>query len=1107
MAFKGDLKDINLADIFQTLAMNQQEGTLTIISGDKQTRIYFNKDGVRLLVSPEQKHIRLGELLLKKRKLTPVELDMALARQKMTGELLGQALIDMNVVTGEDILGTIRSQMEEDIYEIFSWKRATFEFTPGEPEAEFYDPAMMGNLLAFNVNSVIMEAARRIDEWDQIHRVIPFMSTIYLVRDPEGAIPDISNLGFSTKDIVQVVKLIDGRNTVEDIANQSPLGRFETCKIVAALVGRGYLNKLDPKETIRIAETLCAEGDGEGAIKIYKDALADQPMDISLRLRLAELYENEGKSTEASNEYAKTGHIFIRADSLEDGFALYRKATELAPKNYAVREQLFKHYYTAQKFDEAAGEGLVTARWYWRMNKPEQARKILELVVEISPKNVEAFQLLANIHMDLEQPDKALAKYEALAEVFKRSGEEEKLVECYRKMLTIEPKRADIRNKLNSLVSKKRKKAGRKGSRKLIYVVALVLVVIGAGAAYYALSEMSVRAEFNKIKRETDAALEGIKDDVISLEVRHELIMLRKRVEKWRDDNPYSLVVLKNTEVKETIDKLRYWEDKISKNLEARTEEKIERNKNLLRMAREAEENGNFVEALDLYTQIDTKVLPKQAPIIKDNVSSLRNYLDEARFLHEEALEDQKQAVAEMKPELWEKVHRKLRRLLEEYKNSPVVKEEIGQVCPKCEASIEETDDGWRCVKCDWGQKKVKLPLLVESNPGGAKVEIAGKEVGQTPHVEYREPGRLLRVKATKLGYQNPPFQTVKDPDWHAFFSLVKKPIWTFIATGDIESAPVTDGENVYFGTRAGAVYAVEIKTGNKAWSFMAQALNVFVASPMVDSGKLYIGSLSKNLYALGAREGKELWSMPLGSGIRSTPSAMSGGVFYIGCHDHKVYAIDSQTKTQVWQFETGKEVLSSPVLSGSTVYAGSNDRQFYALGAGSGKRVWSFKTLGPVTGRPGFYRDKEKGLDLVIVGSDDSAIYALHAAGELPEGQNRAAWTFPTGGAVSSTPFVVDDCIYATSGDGKLYCLDAATGQEKWSFDTDKSISASPIVVDGTVYFGDTDGYFWAVSTATRQEVWKFKTGGEILGGACVSGEYIIVGSTDSVLYCFIKD
>ena len=201
MAFKGDLKDINLADIFQTLAMNQQEGTLTIVSGERRTEIYFSKEGVRLLATGNQKHIRLGELLLKKRKLTPVELDMALARQKMTGELLGQALVDMNVVTDQDIVECVRSQIEEDIYEIFSWKKAKFEFAPGEPSGEFYDPAKTGKPIAFNVNAVIMEAARRIDEWSLIHQYVPSTSTIYMLKDPQAAIPDVSHLGFTGDEI------------------------------------------------------------------------------------------------------------------------------------------------------------------------------------------------------------------------------------------------------------------------------------------------------------------------------------------------------------------------------------------------------------------------------------------------------------------------------------------------------------------------------------------------------------------------------------------------------------------------------------------------------------------------------------------------------------------------------------------------------------------------------------------------------------------------------------------------------------------------------------------------------------------------------------------
>lgn len=41
------------------------------------------------------------------------------------------------------------------------------------------------------------------------------------------------------------------------------------------------------------------------------------------------------------------------------------------------------------------------------------------------------------------------------------------------------------------------------------------------------------------------------------------------------------------------------------------------------------------------------------------------------------------------------------------------------------------------------------------------------------------------------------------------------------------------------------------------------------------------------------------------------------------------------------------------------------------------------------------------------------------------------AAWTFETGGKVSSSPAVVDESVYIGSTDGNLYALDMGTGED----------------------------------------------------------------------------
>ncbi len=1084
MAFKGDLKDINLADIFQTLAMNQQEGTLTITSSERHTEIYFSKEGVRLLATGNQEHIRLGELLLKRRKLTPVELDMALARQKMTGELLGQALVDMNVVSDQDILDCVRSQIEEDIYEVFSWKKARFEFAPGEPSGEFYDPAKTGKPIAFNVNAVIMEAARRIDEWSLIHKNVPSTSTIYMLQDPQAAIPDVSHLGFAGEDILQIVKTIDGRSTVEQIVSNSALSKFEVCKIIAALVETGYITKLDLKETIRIADGLHREGNKEGAIKIYIEALSDQPRDAQLRLKLAELFETEGMKNEAATEYAKAGQTYLDSGASDDGLALYRKAIELAPKNFAVRQKLFSYYVSAQKFDLAAREGLFVAKTYWRMNRLEDAQATLDQVLQMSPNNVESLQMLTSIHIDMEEPDKALERYETLAKVFELKNEESKLLECYRKMLVLAPKRGDLRNKLNSLLSKQKKAKKGTGNRKLAYVLVILVVVIGAAAAYFVIREIDARSQWSELKKKIDAALAEVPPDTIDEAAEERLQELADRAEAFRSKNSLSFLVMADNAIDAAIQNLHKRREEIEGKRTQQYQTKVEGNDRLYHNARLKEQEGYIEDALNLYQKVDRKLLPK--PIATDIETKIRywkQYLSESKRLYKE-IQDL------IKEKKWEQAYLKTRELIENYGKS---KEAAG----------------------------LKLPLVIESTPGGAEVKIGGLVVGKTPYVHMREPGHMFDVSVSKKpGYTDPDGQKAHDTDWKVSFTLAKEPVWEYQAVGMVENAPVADSERVYFTTRDGVAYSLDMKDGKRVWQFVLPAGTIgknFQVSPLLAEGKVYVGASSGVVYALDAKKGKKLWEIMTGAGIRGISSNLSNsGVFYVGGAKKMVYGVDVTRQAVLDDtFQTGDEIWSNPAYKNENIYVGSNDAKLYAIGAGTMQETWSYQTLGAVMTEPVFYKDESK--NLVIFGSSDKTVYALHAAPMLPQGVDRLVWHFKTKGEVTVSQVVEGGHVYAASSDGNLYCLDAKDGTQKWVVSTGASAVSSPLVVDGVVYFGTSDKFFYAVSAENGKELWRYATSGEIRGGACTSAglveiektlhNVVIVGSADGTIYCFTTD
>ena len=90
----------------------------------------------------------------------------------------------------------------------------------------------------------------------------------------------------------------------------------------------------------------------------------------------------------------------------------------------------------------------------------------------------------------------------------------------------------------------------------------------------------------------------------------------------------------------------------------------------------------------------------------------------------------------------------------------------------------------------------------------------------------------------------------------------------------------------------------------------------------------------------------------------------------------------------------------------------------------------------------------------------------------------NDVAWTYQTGGAVYSSPAVLDGMLYVGSLDGKLYALDSETGSKAWSFTAVGPIHSSPAVDGNQVYFLDESGTVYALDAATGAQNWATALG-----------------------------
>ena len=122
-----------------------------------------------------------------------------------------------------------------------------------------------------------------------------------------------------------------------------------------------------------------------------------------------------------------------------------------------------------------------------------------------------------------------------------------------------------------------------------------------------------------------------------------------------------------------------------------------------------------------------------------------------------------------------------------------------------------------------------------------------------------------------------------------------------------------------------------------------------------------------------------------------------------------------------------------------------------------------------------------------------------MDAYAPLPQGT--VQWTFATGGAIQLLA-IVNGMVYIGSRDGKIYALNATTGEKQWEYQTGNWVDSSPVVVDNVVYAGSNDGNVYALDAGTGRKIWSYNTHYATVSSVAVAGGMVYFGSDDFRVY-----
>lgn len=245
MSLSGNLKTVAFPDILQLLATGKKTGILECKTSARQKEVAFKDGNIIFASSVNSSEDLLGNMLLKRGKISKSDLERAITLHRQTGRQLGTTLIDMNLFEKEEIGQCLKLQIEEIVYNLFSWKEGDFVFHEGSA------PKNAPFLVELATMNVIMEGTRRIDEWIEIQKVLPNDDALLRIsKNPRTSQEEVT----LSMDEFRMLALINGERTVPELIDMSPMGEFVTCRAIYHLI-LNCLIEVSGKKEIEPTET------------------------------------------------------------------------------------------------------------------------------------------------------------------------------------------------------------------------------------------------------------------------------------------------------------------------------------------------------------------------------------------------------------------------------------------------------------------------------------------------------------------------------------------------------------------------------------------------------------------------------------------------------------------------------------------------------------------------------------------------------------------------------------------------------------------------------------------------------------------------------------
>lgn len=237
--FRGDLSKTPLPEVLQTVHHYKVPGVLVVRRAEIEKKIYIWNGDV-IFASSNDREDSLGSVLLRAGKLTRAQFEESVtrlieARASQETRRHGAVLVDMGLLTPEELFASVTRQVRDILYSVFDWEEGEVSFTVGRFRTDEIIQLEVPTRHAIVAGVKSVRDARRL---------VAFLGPSWTVFDPSFSPTQIGDIALEAGEI-RLLQQVDGVKTLRELVGLGPADAGHNAKLLYAFFVLKLISRRD----------------------------------------------------------------------------------------------------------------------------------------------------------------------------------------------------------------------------------------------------------------------------------------------------------------------------------------------------------------------------------------------------------------------------------------------------------------------------------------------------------------------------------------------------------------------------------------------------------------------------------------------------------------------------------------------------------------------------------------------------------------------------------------------------------------------------------------------------------------------------------------------